>query len=86
MISLRPVLLITDLLHSQQIVHPTRTTGPQQHCNMPLTPFAKLMAVKYWRDGRDVASIARLLDRDTGLSFLEPEITSYLQEAGFIKV
>ena len=53
---------------------------------MPLTPFAKLMAVKHWRDGRDVASISRLLDRDTGLAFLEPEIAGYLRDAGFLKV
>ena len=50
-----------------------------------LDPWAKLFAVKYWREGKSVASITLMLEREIGLAYLEAEVWTYLAEAQFIK-
>ena len=52
---------------------------------MPLSPWAKLFAVKHWREGHDTAAITALLRQELRLDFLEIEVYQYLVEAGFIK-
>ena len=52
---------------------------------MELPPLAALLAVKYYREGHDVANITGLLERDMNMCFLVSEIRDYLVGAGFLK-
>ena len=52
---------------------------------MELSAFAKLMAVKYVREGHSLANMVALIQRGTGLQYLEVEIREHLVKAGFIK-